>query len=71
MIKVEAERQTLSSPEANEDCCFCWKPTLFWVAPVTGDSVAVCESCAATHELKDVPTKQQWYKQAEAREAKV
>lgn len=40
-----------------EFCCFCWKPTTSWHEP---KDVAVCESCAETHEPEDVPSKDAW-----------
>lgn len=39
-----------------EHCCFCWKRTTFWCEK----DVAVCEPCAETRDLSEMPTKKEW-----------
>lgn len=40
-----------------EACAFCKTPTRYWYAP---KDVAVCQSCADSHEEHDVPCKRDW-----------
>lgn len=44
-------------PEAEEHCCFCYQITPYWYAK---KDVAVCPTCAKTHKVEEVPTKEQW-----------
>lgn len=46
-----------------EECCFCWKPTRYWSAK----DVAVCPQCAEVKTLNQVPTKDEWCRQARER----
>ncbi len=48
-----------------ELCCFCWKPTRYWVAPVTGQSVACCPKCAPKYHPRDLPSKAEWCRRSE------
>jgi hypothetical protein len=59
-VVQEPAAETRFFGATRESCCFCRTPTLFWVAPVTGESVACCQPCAGTHEPKDLPTKKKW-----------
>lgn len=45
------------APDPGEHCCFCYRLTRFWYEP---KDVAVCQSCADTHEPSEVPTKAIW-----------
>lgn len=47
-----------------ESCCFCWENTPFWHVP---KDVAVCLDCAKTHDPEDVPTKEEWVREAHKR----
>ncbi|WP_156374426.1 hypothetical protein [Pseudorhodoferax sp. Leaf274] len=56
MLKVEHDE---SSPgEPRERCCMCRSPTPFWHR----SDVALCQSCARTTKLAQLPTKQEWIK---------
>lgn len=46
-----------------ERCCFCWRFTPFWCEK----DVAVCEPCAETHDLSEVPTKKEWWAEFDRR----
>lgn len=43
--------------EHGENCAFCFVPTHYWARR---KDVAVCQNCAKTHRLKQLPTKAQW-----------
>jgi hypothetical protein len=65
-VKIVVEREP-KDPKARgidailmERCCFCRKPTRFWVAPLTKDSVACCEECASGRKAFELPTKAEW-----------
>jgi len=59
MLKLTQEPEN-SGPY--EDCCFCQKPTNLWFTP---KDVAVCRSCGDDHEPEDVPSKEEWIRQAQ------
>lgn len=58
-IPVERESETLTRQFRGlmESCCFCRRPTPFWHMP---KDVAVCEECAPTHEVSQIPPKEEW-----------
>lgn len=66
-IKVERESKGLTR-FGTENCCFCHKPTRFWVAPLTKTSVACCEECAGGRKAFELPTKAEWCEQEAQRE---
>ncbi len=55
MIKVEIEPEDMGP--VKENCCFCRRPTPYWI--VNAD-VACCQSCATRATKADIPTKDQW-----------
>lgn len=64
-ISVEKEPAELPglagiAAHIQEPCCFCRKPTRYWVAPVTGKSVACCPKCAPKYHPRDLPSKAEW-----------
>lgn len=62
---IEITREPMMFRDApNEQCCFCWRPTQFWHTP---KDVAVCPSCAQTHEPEEVPDKKTWCAEARKR----
>lgn len=54
MITVVHDGEGLS---VREWCCFCDTPTNHWCRE---KDVAVCEACAQTHTVDQVPTKRDW-----------
>ena len=53
---------------ALERCCFCDHPTKYWYFPPgmrrkkhDCNEVACCQACAATHNTKDMPSKDAWF----------
>ena len=42
---------------AVDRCCFCWKPSSYWYLR---RDVVVCPTCAKTHRVSEVPSKQVW-----------
>jgi len=42
--------------EVQENCCLCRAKTRYWHS----SDVALCETCAKTATLKDLPTKAAW-----------
>lgn len=56
-FKVVHDGTTRADPA--ENCCFCWKPTRYWHAR---SDVAVCQKCAETHKVSEIPTKATWCK---------
>lgn len=55
MIEVTHDQETSGWPA--ESCCFCKTPTHYWHTP---KDVAVCQSCAATHDVSALPSKREW-----------
>lgn len=55
MIEVVHDREPKWMPA--EPCAFCKTPTRYWYVP---HDVAVCEACAAQHEVSEVPKKRDW-----------
>jgi len=51
-------------PEPAENCCFCFTLCRTWHS---GKDVAVCEQCAPTHKVKDIPKKADWCAAVRAR----
>lgn len=45
-----------------ELCCFCFQRTRYWYVR---KDVAVCQDCARTHQVSEVPTKAVWWQQVE------
>jgi len=60
MIPVAREPKALSNTGIYENCCFCGVPSPFWYEK---NDVCVCKSCAEEKDEKDVPTKEEWFKQ--------
>jgi len=56
MIKVEHDGPEFDNMPA-ENCCFCWKPTRYWV---TSKDVACCQKCAKNNFMINVPSKTEW-----------
>lgn len=54
MIPIAKEPDEMGLPE---DCCFCNAPTQYWN---TDKDVPVCEGCALTHTLENLPSKEEW-----------
>lgn len=48
-----------------EECCLCSAKTRFWYLP---NDVALCETCAATHDDSRIPTKREWLQNASGRQ---
>lgn len=46
--------------EIAERCCKCRTPTRFWYGEGAAN-VALCQRCAEQYELKDLPSKKDWY----------
>jgi hypothetical protein len=63
-IRVVRESEELGGPF--ERCCFCHTPTPFWYEP---NDVPVCERCAKSKKLSEIPTKEEWIKQEEKYES--
>ena len=58
-LKVQREPEDLDP--TCENCCICEQPTRFWLlinGKVTGDSPALCQSCALSND--ECPTKDDW-----------
>jgi hypothetical protein len=55
MIKVVRDDAPANEPQ--EPCALCTRPTNYWYAP---RDVAVCQECAKTASVADVPTKRDW-----------
>jgi len=64
-ITVIHEPDDVPRTATRELCCFCYKPTRFWVAPMTGESVACCPGCASAHDSCELPTKRAWWRDVE------
>lgn len=54
MIEVVHDGEGLAY---REQCCFCDQPTNYWC---TEKDVAVCQTCASTHTVAQVPSKKAW-----------
>ena len=64
-VKVEKEPASIEAEFSTQElCCFCWKPTRYWVAPITGQSVACCRKCAPKYGPRDLPSKAEWCRRA-------
>lgn len=60
MLKVQREPYDSCSPL--EWCCICLQPTAYWLlikGRVTGNSPALCQSCAKSND--QAPTKEAWF----------
>jgi hypothetical protein len=61
MIEVKHEKESdhggFGPPY--EHCYFCDKATPYWE---TNKDVACCQECAATHEPKEIVSKEEWLK---------
>jgi hypothetical protein len=55
MIPVAPDGAPIGEPR--ENCCFCYRHTNHWHLQ---KDVAVCEECAETHDVRDIPTKTAW-----------
>lgn len=55
-LRVTKEPEDLSELPA-EDCCICETPTRYWHR----SDVALCQSCAKTTRLSELPTKAEWF----------
>lgn len=55
MIKVV--KDDAGPQEPKESCALCTRPTNYWYEP---RDVAVCQECAKTASVADVPTKREW-----------
>ena len=54
-LQVEKESVDFAG-SPSEHCCMCRKPTRYWHK----SDVALCQECAKTTALKDLPTKKEW-----------
>jgi predicted amidophosphoribosyltransferase len=57
-IPLRKEPESLT-PWGSERCCFCRNTTPYWYAK---KDVAVCKTCAKTHTIEEVPSKEEWWK---------
>jgi hypothetical protein len=67
LMTIEITREPTDIPRwwEQERCCFCFERTPFWYAP---KDVAVCEACALTRTVDEVPAKRVWCDAVEAHE---
>lgn len=63
MIPLSPDPDDIPRWLGSEHCCFCGAATRLWHAP---RDVAVCASCAETHEEAEVPTKDEWCESPQA-----
>jgi hypothetical protein len=59
-MPVDVVKEPPGSGGPAEFCCRCQKLTRYWYQP---KDVALCLSCAAIVDDKDIPTKVEWFKQ--------
>lgn len=62
MIPVQHEEVEAGFASVQELCCFCFQRTRYWYVR---NDVAVCQACAKTHRVGEVPTKAVWWQQVE------
>ena len=56
-IPVHHETGDVLFPHLIERCCLCRTPTRYWHQPT---DVAVCQACAETRSVEELPTKAEW-----------
>ena len=65
MIPIVREPAELTENVAPiyEQCCFCGDPSPYWYEK---NDVCICKKCAAVKNVKDVPTKKEWFENVKA-----
>jgi len=58
VVTVKREPENMGGPPY-EHCCKCGKPTPYWYEK---NDVALCQDCAKTVDVKNIPTKEDWFK---------
>jgi hypothetical protein len=62
VVKVNHEKELFGySEEPYEGCCKCEKETPYWGENSKKELLALCEECAKKYNMKDIPTKEEWF----------